>query len=117
MLVAVVNQACSGGGCLATSETVIGVRVYDMQSHALICDANVRATKIPSGTQFNLLATTFPEPDTGKDCGYAGGTDPGRYEIQVSKGGFRTTSTTVDVPSNECPGGGVPQEVAIELTR
>jgi hypothetical protein len=117
MLLAPIHQGCIRGGCLAISEAVIGIKVFDMKSHSPICDADVRATKTPGDAPFNLLATMFPGPDAEMDCGYVGGTEPGRYEIQVSKGGFLTATTTVDVPSNgeDGCGGGLPQRVTVEL--
>lgn len=119
IVLASTNHGCIQGGCLTTSESVIGVRVYDNESHGLICDADVRATKTPSRTQFAFVATTSVGSDAAIDCGYAGGTEPGQYEVQVSKSGFRTATATVDVPStgeDRC-GRGLPQRVTVALSR
>ena len=118
VIICLAAAACGHPGyatCLDEAHKAVGVHVQDADTGAPVCDAVV---VIHSGVYSESLPVrNDPADDGAPGCVYAGAYErPGTYEVDVSRAGYASATTTgVVVPLDSC-GKVVPQTLVITLT-
>ncbi len=88
---------CSSNSDMMTCSThgTLNITVSDDEAQAAICDATVTVTP-PGGMPMMLVAAK------GGACPYTMDVTPGVYQISVSKSGFRSQASSVNVTTVDC---------------